>query len=137
MHVRIRTGLRREPEQRWEIYEIPAVRNVGELLDALVEKGLENYRKKASGDSIFPYLTENDLRQQAATGKVAFNAIYQEGNVDVTPAKQTARQSFEDGLIGVFVNGQQAHSLDEFLELEDEAELVFLKLTMLTGNFFD
>ena len=137
VQVKIRTGLNRNPENSWETFEIPTVKDTGELLDALVEIGLDRYQKKASGSSIFRYLTERALREQAATGKVTFQAIHHEGKMDLTEAKRTAWESFADGLICLFINGQQIHGLEDILELVDGTELVFLKLTMLTGNYFD
>ncbi|MBQ9960463.1 MAG: hypothetical protein IJP00_01000 [Firmicutes bacterium] len=87
-----------------------APESVGELLVMTVQKTLEDFKKK------------DDLK----------------GNKDISTdtAIKNALQSFEDGLVALFIDDKRYEDIDEKLSLTGSETLTFVKLTMLAGRMW-
>lgn len=109
-----------------------------ELITQVVTKNVENFNNKASNHEtpFIDFLSPSDIEQQAETGKVGFQALYSDKQANLTKALETAIRAFEDGLFRVFINDEEAEQLDTKLEVADGAEVVFIRLTMLTGRLW-
>ncbi|WP_339149024.1 MULTISPECIES: hypothetical protein [unclassified Sutcliffiella] len=120
-------------------YELPQKpHTLRELITQVVTKNVEHFNKKASNPEtpFLHFLSPSDIEQQAETGKVGFQALYSDKQANHAKAIETAIQAFEDGLYRVFINDEEAEQLDTTLEVPDGAEVVFIRLTMLTGRMW-
>lgn len=104
------------------------------LIEELVMIEVKRYNEKTIGESILPFITNEQIDNQIISGKVSFQTIYNDKKVDAYQAIEIALQAFQDGLIKVFINDSEIDSLQSKIELIDNCELVFMKLTMLSGR---
>lgn len=81
-------------------------------------------------------LSDSEIAEQAVEGRVKFAESYGMNNDILDKARKRTWQAFEDGLFRVFVNREEITSWDAPLSLPEGAEVVFLRLTMLTGLYF-
>jgi hypothetical protein len=56
--------------------------------------------------------------------------------VDEEEAVSTVVQAFEDGLFLVIMDGEEKKELDGEVFLKVDSNLVFIRLTMISGKFF-
>ncbi|MEU8074978.1 hypothetical protein AB0B31_05965 [Catellatospora citrea] len=79
------------------------------------------------------YLTDDDIRAQAATGVVRLpDRQLAEPDVDAEVAR--AWRAFERGAFALFVGGRQVDLLDEEVVLRLGEPVVFVRLTALVGG---
>ena len=119
-------------------YEIGAVRDTGELIEAFVtaEVARANARAQA-GETALAYLTSEQIEDAAAAGKIGFGADYNGKVQALAAAIENARQSFLDGIYRIFVNGEElTGGLDAPVLLEEHDEITFVRLTMLAGRMW-
>lgn len=98
-------------------YEISDSKSVKELLYAVMMRELT---------------AESDC---SSPGKIAFGA-YRKDQYTPEKAWEILQQDFKDGLFRVFFNGQEYTLLKEELDLQDENELVIIKLVMMAGRMW-
>ena len=74
----------------------------------------------------------------AEIGKIAFGDIWNDKEADEEKAIAVAWQAYADGIVRVFVNGQEAEysETDTELDLKDKDEITFVRLAMLAGRMF-
>ncbi|MGG1675743.1 hypothetical protein ACIFOT_08315 [Neobacillus sp. NRS-1170] len=109
-----------------------------ELITQVVTENVETFNNKASNPEtpLINFLSNSDIEQQAQAGKVGFQILYNDKKADLTRAIETAIQAFEDGLYRVFINDEEAEQLDTPLDITEDTEVVFIRLTMLTGRMW-
>ncbi|MBJ2125079.1 hypothetical protein [Flavobacterium sp. IB48] len=79
---------------------------------------------------------ENYLPILTDTGKVGFGALYNHNQVDLTKAQENAIVAFEDGLYAVFYGDDQLETLTEQVDLSQNKNLTFIRLTFLAGSYW-
>ncbi|WP_191837398.1 hypothetical protein [Catellatospora chokoriensis] len=79
------------------------------------------------------YLTDDDIRAQAATGVVRL-PDRQLAEPDVDAEVGRAWRAFERGAFALFVGGRQVDLLDEEIVLRLGEPVVFVRLTALVGG---
>lgn len=79
---------------------------------------------------------ENYLPILTDTGKVGFGALYNHNQVDLAKAQENAIQAFEDGLYAVFYGDDQLETLTETIDLSQNKNLTFIRLTFLAGSYW-
>ena len=115
---------------------------VRELIERTVE---EQVRELAARDRLSveqqrralrrQYLTEDEVRRQAAAGAVRFpSAVAEVRSIDPAEAVHMAVDGFERGAFLVLVDGRQAERLDEVLEPGPGSRVTFLRLVPLAGG---
>lgn len=143
-----------------EDVEIAGVSTLGELLTAVarVEFEKQHGRPDAPGQrgepntsgaisrqgktdsSAMPprmlYASEEELKSQGRLGKVQFGELYDERPGDWEKALDTLFQDFKDGLYRVYVDGVEYTELSRPLSLRENAQVVFLRLVMLSGRLW-
>lgn len=120
-------------------YELQRKTNtLRELITQVVTQNVEQFNNKASNPEtpLINFLSNSDIEQQIQAGKVGFQTLYNDKQADLTRAIETAIQAFEDGLYRVFINDEEAEQLDTPLEVTEDTEVVFIRLTMLTGRMW-
>ena len=102
------------------------------LRQLLTEFTLYGLREAQTVVSDFP-LTEEEIAAQSEEGRVKFASRYGENHDTPERALQVMLQAFADGLVRIFVDEEEVTELDADLSLKEGSEVVFLRLTFLTG----
>lgn len=110
---------------------------VFELIAELVSMNVRAFNDRQEHAPLVPFLTNEEITQSSAAGKVGFAAAYNnEQKADEKAAIQTAIQAFEDGLFKVFINDVEQGVDTPAIQLNDGDHLVLIKLTMLAGRMW-
>lgn len=112
------------------------VKTLRELLTELVKIEAERYNQKGVDVQLIPFLSKEELEEQAAVGKVGFGRIYSDKKADVPKAIENALTCFEDGLVRVFCGERELEELDGEIKLKEGDVLTFIRLTFLTGRLW-
>lgn len=137
IYVRVKAVGKRKDILAPTSYEIPdGICSLRQLLTAVVQKEVAQYNSKKPDAQWIPFLTQQELDDQAATGKVGFGTVYSEKKADPTQAITTAIQCWEDGLVRVFMNDEALTELDAPLTIEAQAVFTFMRLTFLAGSIW-
>ena len=107
-------------------------RSPSTLRQLLTEFTLHGLREAQTVVSDFP-LTEEEIAAQSEEGRVKFASRYGENHDTPERALQVMLQAFADGLVRIFVDGEEVTDLDAALSLKEGSEVVFLRLTFLVG----
>ncbi|WP_270167253.1 hypothetical protein [Paenibacillus sp. SYP-B4298] len=107
-----------------------------ELIRYMVASQLTSLEERQGEQELLACLMPEDLDAQAAAGRVSFGALYHQELPDLERALETAMTAYEDGLYKVFVDDEDIRELDAPLALNDGAELVFIRFTMLAGRMW-
>ena len=137
INVRMKMPGKRRPvlgEVSIEISE--TVKTLRELLTELVKIEVERYNQKGVDTQLIPFLSKEELEEQAAVGKVGFGRIYSDKKANVSKAVENALACFEDGLVRVFCGEQELEELDGEIQLKEGDTLTFIRLTFLTGRMW-
>ncbi len=126
--IRKRNGSRKELGRHpFTFDEAPST-----LRQLLTEFTLYGLREAQTVISDFP-LTEEEIAAQSEEGRVKFASRYGENHDTPERALQVMFQAFADGLVRIFVDGEEVTDLDAALSLKEGSEVVFLRLTFLVG----
>ena len=137
IYVRVKMLGKRRPILGEVPYEISdTVKTLRELLTELVKIEVERYNQKGVDVQLIPFLSKEELKEQAAVGKVGFGRIYSEKKADAAKAVENAIVCFEDGLVRVFCGERELERLDEEIKLKEGDILTLLRLTFLTGSMW-
>ena len=119
-------------------FEYPsAPHTLRELITMTVEICAERYNERVrAGESAAKPLSEEDIGNMALVGKIAFGINYGGREQDIRKALDNAVQSFEDGLYRIFLGKEEMTELDAALDLKENDELTFIRLTMLSGRIW-
>lgn len=118
-------------------YTIPdGICSLRQLLSAVVQKEVAQYNSKETEAQLIPFLTQQELDDQAKIGKVSFGTIYSDKKADPGKAVANAIQCWEDGLVRVFMNDEELAELDAPLTIEAQAVFTFMRLTFLAGSIW-
>jgi hypothetical protein len=107
-----------------------------ELLTVLVTSYVQEFNATQRDTNLVSFLTNDEIEQEARTGKVSFGSKYNDKKTDLQTAVMTAIQAFEDGLYRVFINEKELSGLDGPLGIQEGDQLTFIKLTMLAGRMW-
>ena len=109
---------------------------VGELITEAVRTCVEAYNSRVKkGDSAEP-ITDEDIRDMADVGKIAFGINYSRTEADEKTAAENALQAYEDGLFRIFIGEKEAGKLSDSISLSENDSVTFIKLTMLSGSMW-
>ena len=105
---------------------------LGTLLYILTQKGLTEAQTLKENYA----LSDSEIAAQAEEGRIRFAENYSENHDTIAKAMERTKQAYDDGLFRVFINGEEITEWDAPITLCQGAEVVFLRLTMLTGLYF-
>ena len=105
---------------------------VSELLISLTKLGVRQYNAREDAGQILTYLTENEITEQAARGKITSGL---RGGEDAVEEKVIANtlQCFTDGIYRVFAGDKELTELAESIPWREDLVFTFIRLTMLAG----
>lgn len=104
-----------------------------QLITRVVRAEVLAFEKRQEARRFVRALTEAEVEDGRARGRIDPGGREPSGPVDVEQAIGTALQAFEDGLYLVIVDGQEHRELEAQVWVGDETRLVFLRLTFLAG----
>lgn len=125
---------RRTPFERRPIDCPAGPHTLGELIGHLVAHEVAAYHERQDSHSALRVMTEQQLQDGAAQGRIQLAPQEKSGTVTVEDATHTALRAFEDGLYYVFVDDQQIEQLDHVVTLRADSTLLLLRLTALAGG---
>lgn len=119
-----------------EIDDIGNNPTLSDLLKAIVKQQVEEYNSKTPEKNLLPFLSKDEISNQAQSGKIGFGSIYNENKADLEKAQETALQAFEDGMFAVFADEKELQKLDESIRFTNETLFTFVRLTFLAGSYW-
>lgn len=119
-----------------EINDIGTSPTLENLIKAIVKQQVEAYNNKSIEENLLPFLSKDEIEQNAESGKVGFGSIYNENKADLAKAQETALQAFEDGMFAVFADDEELQKLDDIVQLDDSTVIMFIRLTFLAGGYW-
>ena len=81
-------------------------------------------------------MSDSEIAEQAEEGRICFAENYGENHDTIEKAMERTKQAYDDGLFRVFINDEEVTEWNAPIILCQGAEVVFLRLTMLTGLYF-
>lgn len=118
----------------YELDPVPAT--VQELITQMVSICVSDYNMRMESKELLENLSQAEMEDQAAAGKISFGVNYGEKKAEKDQAIANALQCFEDGIYRVFVGQEQLQKLEDKVTLSEESELTFVRLTMLAGRMW-
>lgn len=129
-------GAKKPPLER-HAYMVPEdTRTLRALITAIVCSEVERYNCKELDPVFCNFLTQQELEDQAQTGRVSFGRIFADHKANAETAVATALQGFEDGLFRVVIGETVVDALDAPLALQEGDCVTFIRLTFLVGAFW-
>ncbi|MFD0715495.1 hypothetical protein [Paenibacillus sp. GCM10027626] len=127
-------GKRRPVLERIEASLPDDVQCLEDAIRAIVSDQVQRFNARSMEQSIFPYLSPEQLEEQADTGKVGFQAAYDDRKANAAAAVETALQAFEDGIYKVLINDAVVEDLHAPLTIAPGSVFTFIRLTLLSGT---
>ena len=121
-------------KKEYEINE--GIKTVKELLTEFVTINVEKFNEGYTENDIVPYLTDKKINDLSDAGKISFGVDYNEQKQDLEKAIENTLQSYEEGIYRVFVNDEEMGEIDCEINLKENDELTFVRLTMLAGRMW-
>jgi len=109
------------------------------LIESIVDHQVQLFRSSSfefEDEDKIHLPKENYLPILTDTGKVGFGALYNHNQVDLAKAQENAIVAFEDGLYAVFYGDDQLETLTEQVDLSQNKNLTFIRLTFLAGSYW-
>ena len=82
------------------------------------------------------YLTQEEVENKTASGKVGFAVNYNGKPAAEVEAITNALQSYEDGIFRIFMDDTETGDLSSPIQLKEESTLTFIRLAMLSGRLW-
>lgn len=137
IYIRVKAAGRRKDVLQPTPYWIPDdVTNLRRLLTAVAESEVNRYNEKGTDAGIIPFLTAEQIDDQAADGKISFGTVFSDKKADRQKAVENVIQCWQDGLVRVFMNEAELTELDAPLSIPEDAEFTFIRLTFLAGRMW-
>ena len=121
-------------KKKYEISE--KITTVKELLTEFVTINVNEFNNGFTENDIVPYLTDEKINDLSDAGKISFGVDYNEQKQDLEKAIENALQSYEDGIYRVFINDEEVVGIESEINLKENDELTFVRLTMLAGRMW-
>lgn len=127
LFLQMKTVGKRKPILDSVPYELPdSIHTLRELLTELVKIDVTRYNAREAETQLLPFLTHQEIEDQAQIGKVSFGRIYSDRKANEQKAIQNAIQCFEDGPVRVFCNDTECEVPDAPLTLRGQWRGLFI-----------
>ena len=111
-------------------------RTVKELIKESVHTCVSEYNDRFRKGEQYRALTEEEIQSMSEVGKIAFGIKYGGQEADEAEAVENAIQSYVDGLYRIFIGEEDAGDIDSEIEIGENSEVTFIRLTMLSGRIW-
>jgi hypothetical protein len=132
-------GRKARPLDGWTVPTPPGTGRDGEgltlreLITRIVRGEVRAFEQRAQARRLLRVLSESEIQEAAARGKVDSGGREPGAPVDEEAAVGAALQGFEDGLYLVILDGTEQRELDHQVFPRPDSKMVFLRLTFLAG----
>ena len=109
---------------------------VAELIEETVKFCVNQYNERHENKEVLKVLSKQDIEDLAIGGKVTFGIHYGEGIPKLSQAIENAKQSFQDGIVVIFIDGIEKQNLDDTIDMGDNTSVTFVQMTMLSGRLW-
>lgn len=109
---------------------------VKELIMETVSVCVRNYNERMENQELLTALSLAEMEDQAESGKISFGVNYGDKEADLQEAQENALQCFEDGIFRIYLGTEELKKPEDLISLEDDSELTFIRLTMLSGRMW-
>jgi len=113
-----------------------SVETLKDFITQMVRHEVKRFNEKQDNPTIIPFLTPSQLDQKSQNGKVSFGDLYNGEKAIEEESVENALLAFQDGLFVVFVDDREIKEIDETIILTEKSEVVFMRLTFLTGTYW-
>jgi hypothetical protein len=137
IHIKLKQAGKRRlilEKQVIEIENIGKTPTLQALITAVVTQQVVAYNAKTHEKPILNFLTETQINDATAMGKVGFGAIYNDKKADLNKAIQVAIEAHIDGLFVVAIDDKIVEKLDDIVVLNQDSIVTFIRLTLLIGR---
>lgn len=107
-----------------------------DFLRETVKITVRDYNRGKASEEVLRSLSEEEIGDQAVSGKVVFGIHYGRKKADEEKAVENALQCFRDGMIAVFVDQKRCEELEQIVPLRENSEVTFVRLTFLAGRMW-
>jgi len=119
------------------IYDYPICPDtVDVLIEETVKLCVKEYEDRQENSEMIKVLTMDSIEDSSLSGKVSFGRNYGDKKPNLDKAVANAKQSFEDGIVVIFIDGVQMKNLEDSIVLSDNNEITFVKMIMLSGRMW-
>jgi len=137
VYIKLKSAGKRRPALDDAPYALPdGIASLRQLIETVVRREAGAYNSRGTENMLVPFLTEAEISDQTADGKVGFGRLYSDKKADPEKAIEAALQGFEDGLFRVMVGDKETTELDAPLDIRENDTLTFVRLTFLSGRFW-
>ena len=137
IYIQMKAVGKRKPVLDNVPYELPEeIGTLRDFLSALVKIEAERYNQKGTDVQVVPYLTKEEVEDQASLGKVGFGRIYSDKKADPAKAVENALQCFADGIYRIFLDDAPLENLEDRISVTEQSVFTFVRLTMLAGRMW-
>ena len=112
------------------------VHTLVDLITQMVQNEVERFNESRENPEIVSFLSNQAVNEKAQDGKVGFGDIANRDKAIESEAIENALLAFKDGLFVVFINDQEIRELNETIKIDELSEVVFMRLTFLTGTYW-
>lgn len=135
--IQMKAAGKRKPVIDHIPYEIPeTISTLREFLTELVCVEVKRYNEKGTDVQVIPWLSKEQIEDQAEAGKIGFGRIYSDKKADAAKAVENALQCFEDGLVRVFQEDRELTGLEDPLHIQEGDCFTLIRLTFLAGRLW-
>ena len=117
-----------------ELNPVPAT--TSELISAVVLQQVKAYNNRLAGSELLKYISKEQIQEKAEAGKIGFDVNYNGKEAKGSGAVMNALQAFDHGIIRIFVEGTELTTLSQSIQLKENNELTFVRLTFLAGRIW-
>ena len=128
-------GSRRKPVAAEQFFLSKKPETVREMIVESVRTCVEEYNERMDMGEEKP-LEQQQIDAMSQVGKITFGMSYNGKKADFIKAAEHALISYEDGMYKIFVGNQMLEQLEDNIEIREESEVTFIRLTMLTGTLW-
>lgn len=112
------------------------VQTIRDLLTETVTIMVSEYTKRMDQGERLSVLTKKEIDDKSTSGKIAFGINYGKNRPDLEKSIQAAWECFEDGIVVLFINGEQVEELETSVSLQEGDELTFVRMVPLAGRMW-
>ena len=106
-----------------------------DLLVFIVTDQVGQFNQRIQNTNPFQELIAQKIEDGQNTGKIKLSS-FSHKIAGIDKAVEAVFLAFKDGLFYVFINDEQILDLDAQLNIENDSQILFLKLTFLSGSYF-
>lgn len=129
-------GKRKQAIDKIPVELDPVPTTTSELITAIVLREVEAYNNRLTESELLKYLSSKQIKDKAEAGKIGFDVNYNGKAAGGAEAVMNALQAFEDDIFRIFVGDTELETLSQSIQLEENNELTFVRLTFLAGRMW-